>query len=835
VFEVAGLLDNLHSFPDKKKAVQNALGVVEVGQPQTQKPKQPAQPSKMVPLEYEQAKKTFTTKRFLEISEFVGKGDPKKGYGDKITGAWPYRNEAGLVEIVDIRFEGGPRKKNVVSFYWDGRSVKSKGCPVVVCGRDLLSKYPDHDIVIVEGAKAKQAAEALIPFGFIPLTWNGGTGKIDRADWSCVYGRNVFFLADDDTPGLKAAAKFGDNYGALVNDWKIVPPYEPARKFKPSGADIVEILQLISPEELAKYIRESEHYSVPADSAQQAATSPAPPVEHGRGAFLPPNTNQDVDEKGLPFRVLGVSEDGKSYYLDRHGRLYDFKLDAINKNKMIMLAPLSYWTTYIGTTKITTDEWTLIQDDIVQMAGSKDFDTDNIRGRGAWKEPDGKICFHDGKKTIGEFSPDRVFLKKPKIDIGIDRQDLPQDIVDKMKDACFGLSFESKSDAMRLLSWSVLAPFSGALEWRPQAFLTGPSSSGKSSIENFIVKPLSLSDRFNGGKTSAAGFMQNRKKDAGAVTIEEADPDTEKKKTYKEDLLSIMRQSTSDDTPKSAMGTSDQTGTTYMTRDMFIFVAISPEIESVADDNRLVRINTKKPNSKDTSWGSLRADLVKYMTDENCACLRGMVWRNLKTIKKLAEKVSVMIQERTGKDHRFAISEGTLMATYLTVWKGIKNPSDEVIKEFIGQNYDLQEPDEERDDTQEMIDRILEHRIRVSLEKPKEFNVLECLNIVRSRKIVSGADTAYGGDENVTKEDLIEFKRAINNIGITVDSNGNLAIANNHSEIKRITGKSYGYSKLLKRHKDLVDSSKNVFFIDQKGRRCTVIGNILKGDELPFD
>ena len=78
------------------------------------------------------------------------------------------------------------------------------------------------------------------------------------------------------------------------------------------------------------------------------------------------------------------------------------------------------------------------------------------------------------------------------------------------------------------------------MDWRPQAFLTGPSSSGKSSIENYIVKPLALPFRVNGGGTTGAGYTQNRNHDCGAVVIEEADPDTEKKRLYKEELLSIM-------------------------------------------------------------------------------------------------------------------------------------------------------------------------------------------------------------------------------------------------------------------------------------------------------
>jgi hypothetical protein len=824
VFECAGFFSQSKTFPERKEEVLKTLGealpenTVKKSAPKTKK-KKTAVP---VPVSIEKARELFTTKKMLSMSSFKGSGDPKKGYGENVIAMWPYLNKDGLVEIIDVRFEGGPKNKNVVSFYYDGKNVKSAGAPVCIYNRDLIEQYSDYLVLIVEGCKtAKAATEALLEYKIIPVTWNGGTGKILMPDWSCIKDRKKAFLPDDDKPGIKAAVQFQKEY----TDCKIIQPVEKAREIKPKGADIVEILQIMTPDKLAEYIHNSENYN-----------PGAPDDDHSLRNVPPQDSNHSGSFDGAPFRLLGIGENGKAYFMDPEGRVQDTRLTSLSKTFLSAIAPIQYWMSYQGTSRLSNADWDEIKSDIIHITNKIDFSTNNIRGRGAWKDSDGKICFHDGKDTYGEYKDNLVFLRKDKIDIGINSKPLDQETIDKMKKVCFEMSFETKSDAMRLLSWSILAPFSGALEWRPQAFLTGPSSSGKSSIENFIVKKLSISDRYNGGKTSAAGYMQSRKSDTGAVTIEEADPDTEKKRIYKEDLLSIMRQSTSDDTPKSAMGTSDQSGTVYTTRDMFLFVAISPEIESVADDNRLVRINIVKPSGKGRKWHEIKADLISSFTADNCKRLRGMLWDNIKNLAVVSDRISTIIQDHTGKDHRFAISEGTLMAAYLIIWKGIKNPDDKTIQEFVTKNYDMKKPEDDRDDTGEIIEKLMQHTVKVYGDKVKEYSVRECLMILKSNRIFTGKDTDFGGYAELTDKQANDFKRAVNNIGISLDPDDNLAIANSHKEIKRITGRSNGYSRVLKRHESCIENNKNIHFLDGQ-RKCTVLENIISyesDEDLPF-
>ena len=114
----------------------------------------------------------------------------------------------------------------------------------------------------------------------------------------------------------------------------------------------------------------------------------------------------------------------------------------------------------------------------------------------------------------------------------------------------------------------------------------------------------------------------------------------------------------------------------------------------------------------------------------------------------------------------------------------------------------------------------------------REFNILEGLKVCATGAIHTGEETKLGGEHILAKDQIAEFQRALNNVGIGLDGN-NVALANNHAGLNRITGRASGYKKMLWRHKDCIDRSKPVTFVD-KTRRCTVIAGIIEDAEIPF-
>lgn len=73
--------------------------------------------------------------------------------------------------------------------------------PRPLYGLDVLAKSPqDAPILIVEGEKCKDfAARCRVLDGYVSMSWSGGTGAVDKADWSPIAGREVILWADCDS------------------------------------------------------------------------------------------------------------------------------------------------------------------------------------------------------------------------------------------------------------------------------------------------------------------------------------------------------------------------------------------------------------------------------------------------------------------------------------------------------------------------------------------------------------------------------------------------------------------------------------------------------------
>ncbi len=827
IFDTAGLLYGLATFPDKLKEIQTTLGEFpdsEYKAPKKQnnsgikkakKPKPKKTFAVPVPVPFNDRNKIFDADMLLARGK-------KNGWGNVITGGWVYRNEAGDVQLVDIRFEGGERDKNVMSFYYDGKSVRSKAYPIVLYNLDKIADNPETPILIHEGAKCAEAGEA-IP-GFISTAWNGGAKKSQYVDWEPLKNRDVFIYPDDDPPGIDAAFMIKE----YLHNAKIIPPSNRAREIKEKGADIVEVLQVASPSEIAKYVLSCPPLAREVSKGVESPVSPpddSPESSHGADSTPVDNYGDDPDtDFHLPFRILGTADDGKAYFLDRNGRLYGTKLDSLNKQKLLILASVIFWrTNYSHEGKMS---WDNAADEMIHLAGSVDFDSDGIRGRGAWKDKKG-FCYNDGHVIIGEHDEKKLYLKKKQKDIGISGTPIKKDILDKMEIAIQSLSFQTSADAVRCMAWATIAPFGGALPWRPAFLLTGDSGSGKTTVANHIIRPLSVPEWLDGGETTVAGARASTKNDTEPVIFEEAESGSDKRGRNREELFSLMITSTSDDAPDARKGTKDQGFTSYGMRKMFGFISISTEVDSAAALNRLIWINMETANDSADTWHAKEANLIEVMTPKNCAALRSRTWSLLPDILKIVPDVARIIQKTTKKDYRFAHAESVLLSTYFVVWRDIKNPESIEISDFIDEFYDWQPPEEKRDETAEIIDRLLDESVQIHNSRGVYLPIRIILKAMFTGEIETGRDTDINGLKLLNKIELTNYKRTVHRYGVTLlPGTSDVAIATNHHEVRKILGRGNGYQRQLWRHKNLVDKNKRVD-IAGKTRNCVVISKII--------
>ncbi len=126
---------------------------------------------------------------------------------------YAYHDDAGRVNYYHDRYEPkGERKQFSPLTLWrvPGGDVrwqfKAPPDPRPIYGLDLLAAKTDGQVVVVEGEKARTAAESLLPDAVV-ICWQGGSQAVAKADWRALQGRAVILWPDADNPGATCMGK----------------------------------------------------------------------------------------------------------------------------------------------------------------------------------------------------------------------------------------------------------------------------------------------------------------------------------------------------------------------------------------------------------------------------------------------------------------------------------------------------------------------------------------------------------------------------------------------------------------------------------------------------
>jgi len=75
----------------------------------------------------------------------------------------------------------------------------------------LLREHPNATVLVVEGEKTADKARERFPNeNVIAVSWSGGAGAVNKADWSPLFGRSVIVWPDNDPAGFKAGKEVCD-------------------------------------------------------------------------------------------------------------------------------------------------------------------------------------------------------------------------------------------------------------------------------------------------------------------------------------------------------------------------------------------------------------------------------------------------------------------------------------------------------------------------------------------------------------------------------------------------------------------------------------------------
>ncbi len=203
------------------------------------------------------------------------RGIPAELDGARFAKAWDYRDAAGNLLGFVCRFDGPGGKVIRPAFRREGDQWRFGGAPKPwpLFRLDVLTANPDKPVLLAEGEKAAEAAQALMPDSVATTTLHGARAP-RNTDFTPLRGRKVLIWPDNDPPGLEYAKRVRDlalAAGAL--EVKILDPSRLELPEKGDAADWPAGKPLPDPLPMPDDVPKAE----PADEDEADATLPLPP------------------------------------------------------------------------------------------------------------------------------------------------------------------------------------------------------------------------------------------------------------------------------------------------------------------------------------------------------------------------------------------------------------------------------------------------------------------------------------------------------------------------------------------------------------------------------
>lgn len=639
---------------------------------------------------------------------------------------WEYRDAAGALIGYIYRFNlPGGGKEVVPQTYCVNQTTAevswrwlSFGKPRPIYGLDRLFANPKAQVLVVEGEKACDAARGLFAAAGIPesklvvIGWPGGSKAIKHIDWSPLYRRSVALWPDADQkhyvenhPNAGELMPFNEQPGteAMRDIYRAIRDHSEPVKFimppagVPDGWDLADELPAgfdlrghMKTAQLAADVfaapepePEPEPESAPPEPLpwddQPAAQEPAAPAP-AAAATPPGRRKDDRDQFENPeldrnpyFRVLGYDRDRYFFLNYEKCQIVTYSKSDFSEPGLIELAPLNWWEQHFdggksgGINKKAAMNW------LVRRAHSRGiYDMRRIRGRGAWTDS-GRFVFHHGDFLtvngeyidITEMESHYVYEMSAALP-EIEEQALTCEEGRDLLELASVFRWSKPASAPLLAGWVALAPLCGAIRWRPHVWLTGGAGSGKTTVLNEFVHPLMNGmDLYAQGNSSEAGIRQELKGDALPVLFDESESNNEKDAMRIQNVLSLVRQASSESQAKTLKGTAGGDALSFHIRSMFCLASIQVGIKYQADIERMCVLSLRsKRDEADAaeSWKRISEALHVMRRDET---LPGrLVRRSIELLPVTLKNIAVFSEAAAKRfgSQRDGDQYGTLMA-----------------------------------------------------------------------------------------------------------------------------------------------------------------------------
>lgn len=708
-----------------------------------------------------------------------------------VVASWAYRDGEGRVIghacRVEFEREDGTTGKDVIPVTWQV-NIETGECrwrqgafaePRPLYGADLLAQHPDWQVIIVEGEKTADAARRMLAdMPIAVVTWPGGCKAVERANWALLAGRKAVAWPDCDSqrynesheragemkpyleqPGMAAMlriAELAEEHGFELRIVAVPEPGEIADGWDLAdgeaegwnGERVISELRarLATPEELSSRgeppgdEESGDDETAPEqdpDGGHEPADEPETSGKKEKKPRRPPPGVDDIDPDQMPVRPLGYNH-GRYYYLSaRQRQVHEYQTSHHTSTGLMQLAPLGYWSnSFAYGQQMKGEHWQAAIDALMRMCERQGiFDTSIIRGRGCWIDQD-RLVMNLGNRLLvdgDEMPVDRIdstmiYEAGPRLG-GPRAAPLPVDKARRVLDIAKRFNWEMPASAALLAGWIVLAPLCGALGWRPHVWLTGGTGTGKTTILNDFVAPLMAGMELQvQGNSTEAGIRQGLRADARPVLFDESEQNDEREEGRVQNILSLIRQSSSESQSRTLKGTTTGKHLEFHIRSMFCLASIQVGIKRQADHTRISvlslygtsQVPADQLEEHQARWLETERMLAELRADEDFA--GRLMARSVTMFETIKANMRTLIRvaAREFKSQRLGDQYGTLLAGAAALIND--GPiSEEAALKFI-RMFDwttFHEPSRE-DESADCVAAIMQTELQVEFERGHE-------------------------------------------------------------------------------------------------------------------
>lgn len=379
----------------------------------------------------------------------------------------------------------------------------------------------------------------------------------------------------------------------------------------------------------------------------------------------------EIDEGIIP---LGHDR-GVFFYYSRSARqVYPLSVPSHNKNALTAMASVPH---YWQRTRHVNDKGAILWDNAIdhlmrECRSVGIYDPDRIRGRGAWID-NGRSVLHVGDRLIVDGTPAPLLLENSRYIyeaahrlVPETREPLSTAEAHKLVEICRGPAWQAPISGLLFAGFIVVASVCGGLAWRPSIWITGGAGSGKSWLQDNILRPSMAGVALQvQSKTSEAGIRQALWRDALPILFDEAEREDANAAARMQGVLDLLRQSSSESGAEIIKGSPNQGAKRYRIRSCFCMASINVGIEHQADESRITVLALKDRNPLDLDSDARFAGINRLTQDTiTPAFAAGLLARSVRllpVIRANAEIFAIAVSAVFGS-RRTGDQLGTLLA-----------------------------------------------------------------------------------------------------------------------------------------------------------------------------